>query len=197
MNVTRGYGLFETVLSDLRAKKADSLIPEALRHGKVVDIGCGVTPNFLLKTQFSLKTGIDSVLRDDIANFEGIELLSQNFFKDPFIALESNSVQAVTMLAVFEHILPAKLPPLIHEIYRILEPGGYFILTVPAGWTDPILKTLARLRLISPDEIFDHKDTYNRGDVKKIIQLSGFSEDLIEIGLFEMGMNIWARAKKS
>ena len=131
MNVTRGYGLLETVLSDLRAKKANSLIPEALRHGKVVDIGCGVTPNFLLKTQFSLKTGIDSVLRDDIANFEGIELLSQDFFKDPLIALESNSVQAVTMLAVFEHILPAKLPPQIHEIYRILEPGGYFILQFP------------------------------------------------------------------
>jgi Methylase involved in ubiquinone/menaquinone biosynthesis len=36
------------------------------------------------------------------------------------------------MLAVFEHIEPFKIENSLKEIYRILKPGGRFILTTPA-----------------------------------------------------------------
>jgi len=70
------------------------------------------------------------------------------------------------------------------------------ILTVPAGWTDPILKFLARIGLLSATEVFDHKDTYSKNDVIKRLIKAGFPLQGIEAGYFELGMNIWCAARK-
>ncbi len=49
-NVTRGYGLLERFLAKKRAKMANEIIPLALRTGRILDIGCGPFPYFLLNT---------------------------------------------------------------------------------------------------------------------------------------------------
>jgi len=194
--VTRGYGVLEEFLASLRAKKADSLIPEHLRSGKIVDIGCGTTPYFLANTTFSKKIGIDTVRTEDFLTSDGITLKSQDFFNIPELELESASVSVVAMLAVFEHIEAKPLEILLRETHRILIPGGHMILTVPAGWTDPILKFLAQIRLLSATEVFDHKDTYSKNDVVKHLVQAGFPLQGIEAGYFELGMNIWCAARK-
>ena len=38
---TRGHGLLEPLLARLRARQANSLIPDHLRQGRILDIGCG------------------------------------------------------------------------------------------------------------------------------------------------------------
>ena len=58
-NVTRGTGLLEGFLSEQRAKLANKKIPSELRSGKILDIGCGSYPNFLISTNFNIKYGLD------------------------------------------------------------------------------------------------------------------------------------------
>jgi len=61
---------------------------------------------------------------------------------------DDNSLDVVTILAVLEHIEIDKLNNTLKEFYRILKPNGLYILTIPVGWTDFILRSLANLRLI-------------------------------------------------
>ena len=45
--MTRGKGLLEPMLADLRAQRANKLIPSTSRTGRILDIGCGTYPYFL------------------------------------------------------------------------------------------------------------------------------------------------------
>src|SRR5262249_50924979 len=56
---TRGTGKLEGFLAGRRARMADELIPERCREGRVLDIGHGSTPSFLIQTRFRERHGID------------------------------------------------------------------------------------------------------------------------------------------
>lgn len=64
------------------------------------------------------------------------------------------------MLAVVEYLDPGKLSLLVKEIYRVLAPGGVFIMTTPASWIDGLLKSMSRLGLVSKEEIDEHTFAY-------------------------------------
>lgn len=51
-NVTRGYGLLEYFLAIQRTKIANKFIDGAHRNGRILDIGCGSYPIFLLTSKF-------------------------------------------------------------------------------------------------------------------------------------------------
>jgi hypothetical protein len=53
LNVTRGSGLFERFLADKRISLANKLIPDSHWQGRILDIGCGEFPYFLLNMTFS------------------------------------------------------------------------------------------------------------------------------------------------
>jgi SAM-dependent methyltransferase len=103
---------------------------------------------------------------------------------------------AVTMLAVFEHLRKERLPLILDEVRRVLRSGGVVVLTTPAGWTEPILNTLARLGLISAVEIDEHQDTYDRAAVLGYLHAAGFTPDRVRAGSFELGMNLWFAATR-
>ncbi len=196
-NVTRGYGVAEGLLAKLRGKKANSLIPQSAREGKILDIGCGVVPYFLLNTDFAVKHGLDPAVKT--GTFEGEKDLHLRRFDitgSPALPYPDSTFDAVTMLAVFEHIEPAKLPDVCAEILRILKDGGVFILTTPAAWTDPLLRLLAKLRVLSPEEIADHKDVYTARKIRRILMQAGFHGEKIKTGHFELGLNLWCSAGK-
>jgi hypothetical protein len=58
---TRGYGVLENFLSRQRSNVANRLIPDSLRRGKILDIGCGTFPLFLNKVAVKEKYAIDKV----------------------------------------------------------------------------------------------------------------------------------------
>ncbi|MHB8158152.1 MAG: hypothetical protein ACYDEQ_12275 [Desulfocucumaceae bacterium] len=53
---------------------------------------------------------------------------------------------------------------------------------------------MAGMRLVSPEEINEHKDTFSRPKIRVLLETAGF--DRVETGYFEMGLNLWARATK-
>ena len=125
-----------------------------------------------------------------------IRLISLDIEKEGPIPFEDEYFDVVTMLAVFEHIDPKRLPNILAEIYRILKFGGIYIMTTPTAWTDNLLKLLAKLRLVSPVEIEEHKSAYNHDQLRSLFQNANFAKERLRFGYFEMFMNIWAVATK-
>lgn len=196
---TRGYGLLEGYLAKQRSRTADKLIPSYLRKGRILDIGCGTYPSFLKRIEFDEKYGLDKVVRDDqkkqFQNYN-ITLLNIDLDKDYLSHFDNEYFNIVTVLAVFEHIEQVNLRKLLKEIYRVLRPGGMYIMTTPAKWTDKLLRLLARLRLGSPVEIGEHKAAYDHNRISSLFQDAGFSKDKLKLGYFEVFMNIWTVGTK-
>ncbi|MEW6682868.1 MAG: class I SAM-dependent methyltransferase [Nitrospirota bacterium] len=196
---TRGFGFLEGFLARQRARMANQLIPQLHRGGRLLDIGCGAHPYFLFHTQFREKYGVDQVVSEALAA-ECVEsktyLISFDIHRSEALPFKNQFFDVVTMLAVFEHVEPRRLPTLLGEVYRVLRPGGIFILTTPAAWTDYLLKTMAKLRLVSPVEIEDHKDTYTHSKIAEYLEASNFRREKSQFGYFEFRMNLWASSQR-
>ena len=196
---TRGSGLLETFLSRWRVRKALSLMPDSKAGGRVLDVGCGSNPVFLSMLRGFEAHGIDKSLSDEMVSASGrrgIFLINHDFSTSGTIPYGSGHFSVVTMLAVFEHLEHGVLDSVLAETYRVLEPGGVFIMTTPAWWTDPLLRTMARVGLVSSEEIDEHVDAYDHKDIFDFLHRAGFQERDIELGWFQLFMNNWGRAFK-
>ncbi len=154
-NVTRGYGLLEEFLSKKRAKMVNTLIPYTRRSGRILDIGCGNYPLFIMTTLFSEKYGLDKVVQHNDYKYFAKDKITINNYDietEDIIPFKEGFFDVVTMLAVIEHIEPNRMAKLLKEIYRILIPGGMYILTTPAAWTDNLLRLMAKLRIVSSNQ---------------------------------------------
>lgn len=190
--VTRGHGLLESFLSRMRANKANSLIPDRLRKGTVLDIGCGSFPYFLTHTEFEQKFAVDQ-LAPSVPD-ESITWHVRNLNETPSLPFDDGSLSVITLLAVAEHIQPESLAGILKEAYRVLKPGGRVILTTPAGWTDGLLKFMARVGLVSSEEIDEHVIGYTKPLLAEQLERAGFTT--FKVGTFEFGLNLWAMAER-
>lgn len=197
--VVRGYGPLDMFLAEQRYKTARKQMRFAQQKERILDIGCGSYPFFLMSVDFSEKYGMDKIVQTNKKvhkESHGITLINYDFENEENLPFESDFFDAVTALAVFEHIEPGNLVRLHKEIYRILKPGGMYIMTTPAFWTDSLLRFLAKLRLISDVEIKDHKGSYNQVAISSILQEANFQKSKLRFGYFELFMNSWATAAK-
>lgn len=92
--------------------------------GRVLDIGCGEFRGY----EGLFKPYVDEYLCLDRMQKESIDICSDCYN----IPLENNSFDTVLSTQVLEHLeSPNKM---ISESYRLLKPGGLFIMTVPMTW---------------------------------------------------------------
>jgi ubiquinone/menaquinone biosynthesis C-methylase UbiE len=173
----------EPILRSLRVKKVISHIPPS---SNVLDIGCGVSANFLMSISPYISQGYGIDFKVD-TNIDARNITLKQIFLDDKLPFLDNSFQVVTMLAVLEHIENDR--EILTEIYRVLEPNGKLIITVPSTLSQPILEFFAyRLKIISEDEIKDHKRYYNREKLQQVlIKDVGFRK--FEHHYFQLGMN--------
>jgi len=195
--MTRGKGLLEPLLADLRAQRANKLIPSTLRAGRILDIGCGSYPYFLAHTSFAEKFAIDQLpLPEKTASDLKIESFTLDLEIEPRLPFENDYFEAVTLLAVVEHLDPALMAKLFKEVYRVLKPGGMVILTTPAAWSDGLLKFMASINLVSAEEIHEHAYAYTLPLLGWYFGQAGFEMTKTKFGYFELMLNMWATAQK-
>jgi SAM-dependent methyltransferase len=194
--VTRGRGLLEGFLAKQRARRADSLIAEGFRAGRILDIGCGSYPAFLMTTKFAERHGLDRLPLAGVQPRPGVRLVEHDIANDTGLPFEDGFFDVVTMLAVFEHLETSTLSRLLLEVRRVLRPGGVYVMTTPTRWTERLLKAMASLGLVSHEEVGEHKAQYSRREVASLLLSAGFNRSHIRHGTFELGMNLWAVAEK-
>jgi SAM-dependent methyltransferase len=194
LRITRGFGLLESFLARQRARVANHLIPEDLRSGRILDIGCGTYPYFLSHTYFEEKFAIDQLINPQ--SFSNINWHSLDLNVDPHLPFEEEYFSAITMLAVAEHLSPTSLVSLFQEVHRVLRPEGMLILTTPAAWSDGLLRFMARIHLVSPEEIKEHIFVYTLPLLGWYFGKAGFGMEKVKFGYFEFHLNLWATATR-
>lgn len=173
------------------------MIPEVLRTGRILDIGCGSYPAFLSKTRFGERYGLDRVVAlADVTDLD-LKLVMHDIADRRGLPFESTFFDVVTMLAVFEHLELPTLQGLLREICRVTRPGGVFVMTTPVRWTETILKVMSHLHLVSNEEVNEHQALYSHGEIVTLLVEAGFERSNVRHGTFELGMNLWAVAEKS
>ena len=191
---TRGHGLLEPMLARLRARRANRLIPEELRTGRILDVGCGSYPYFLSHTSFREKLAVE---RQRPASPTGdIRWCELDLNTTPELPFPDAHLDVVTMLAVVEHLDPESLEKLFADIHRVLRPGGRLVVTTPASYSDGLLKVMARLGLVSAEEIDEHVFAYTKPLLGWYFGRAGFARDRVRFGTFEAGLNLWATADR-
>lgn len=191
---TRGYGILEPWLARMRARQANRLLPAHLRSGRILDVGCGSQPYFLAHTSFKEKFAIDQLAPPAVfpeIHWHTLDL--NHLVRLPF---ETGFFQAITMLAVIEHLSPSSLVELFSEAHRILAPGGMVVLTTPAAWSHNLLQLMAHINLVSAEEIEEHKYSYTLPLLGWYFGHAGFSMEKTRFGYFEFRLNLWATAER-
>lgn len=183
-------------LARQRSRQANRLIPESARSGRILDVGFGSFPLFLSNTHFSERYGVDREVPPGMVNESHLHLIAHDLEHNRQLPFQNDFFSVVTMLAVFEHLDRPVLLDLLREINRVVVPGGIFVMTTPADWTAGILRALSRMTLVSGDEVGEHRDQYSRVRILELLIQGGFERELIELGSFEMGMNLWSRARR-
>lgn len=194
-SLTRGEGLLENFLAKQRSRKANSFISREQRKGRVLDVGCGSYPYFLVSTKFEEKYGIDPSVNANFVKNQRIYLSKTDVSKKK-LPFKDNFFDVVTMLAVFEHIDQNKLKFVLEEIKRVLKKNGNLIITTPSPWADKLLHLMANFGLISSEEIHEHKHNHSGGRIIDILVKAGFKKGNIDNGYFEIYMNMWFTASK-
>jgi 2-polyprenyl-3-methyl-5-hydroxy-6-metoxy-1,4-benzoquinol methylase len=192
MGVTRGYGLLEPFLAHQRARQANKLIKPSIRQGRILDIGCGSDPYFLAHTLFKEKFAIEQLPVSDPK--QDISWFTLDLNDNPNLPFEDGFFNVVTMLAVVEHLNPKMMVDLFMECRRVLTPNGMVVLTTPSAWSNRLLRIMARLRLVSKEEIDDHVYGYTLPLIGWYFGAAGFEMEKVNFGYFEFGFNMWAVA---
>jgi SAM-dependent methyltransferase len=96
--------------------------------GKLLDIGCGSKPYCQL-----FSPGVKEYVGLDFKKTAGDRISHADVIGSALdLPFANNSFDTVLSTEVLEHIpLPGKM---LKEIYRVLRPGGYIILTAPLFW---------------------------------------------------------------
>jgi ubiquinone/menaquinone biosynthesis C-methylase UbiE len=134
------YGQF---ILERRYSLAKSYAPDAFaRGGFYLDVGCGNgAQTILFAKHFDAWMGVDvesdrlDEFRRELAQGE-YEVASKPhkilYYEGDRIPLEDNSVDVLTCIEVIEHTRNDSAT--IHELQRVLKPGGTAIITVPNKW---------------------------------------------------------------
>ena len=193
---TRGYGLLERYLAERRFRQAEALLGPLSANSRLLDVGCGIYPAFLLRQECEVRCGIDREIADELQShpFGQVQLLQCDFEKDIKLPFEEAAFDVATMLAVVEHLEAGALPALMAEVRRVLRPGGRLVLTTPSGWCHALLRGLATIHVVSPVEIAEHKSVYARSRLRELLAEAGFDPAATKVGYFECLANSWVLA---
>ena len=150
---------------------------------RVLDVGCAEGALFRqLRDRVREGVGIDSGLRERVVQ-DRYQLLPGRF---PDALTGSQAFDAITLLAVLEHVPPAQQPSLARACAQWVVPGGHLIVTVPGPLVDPILDVLLFLRLIHGMALEQHYGFQPEG-TPGIFEPHGF--ELVRTSRFELGLN--------
>ncbi|MEO0224079.1 MAG: class I SAM-dependent methyltransferase [candidate division WOR-3 bacterium] len=186
MKITRGEGLLENFLAEQRYRIVKRILSSFKGRNRILDIGCGSYPKFLMSLDFKEKFGIDKYDYD--FNNYGVNFVKFDLEKNKVLPFEDNFFDVITALALIEHLEKNVVENLFFEAFRILKNKGIFIITTPSKISKPILELFSKIKIVSMEEVEEHKYYYEVSEIYKLFEMANFKN--INVKLFELGFNI-------
>jgi SAM-dependent methyltransferase len=167
----------------LQRRRIAKAIPRIPAGGHVLDVGCADGSLFRqASTLIGSGLGIDPDQPSDWPS--GPYEFRRGTFPD---ALDGAAgFDAITMLAVIEHVPAEMLQKWFEKVAVLLNPGGRLIVTVPAPFVDRLLDIGIRLHLLHGMDTESHHGFDPRVLPEK---LSTSAMRLVEASRFELGLN--------
>jgi 2-polyprenyl-3-methyl-5-hydroxy-6-metoxy-1,4-benzoquinol methylase len=167
----------------LRNRRIAQVKPYIPRGSRLLDIGCGDGALIIgLAGHLGPSVGIEPRLAGP-ARGVGYELVPGRFPDD---VPSGEKFDAITMLAVLEH-LPPDVQALLPEAFdALLNPSGRLIITVPSPRVDHILHVLLRLRLIAGIAVHEH---YGFQPAQTLNMFAAPRYALLKRKRFQLGLN--------
>ncbi|HYD35018.1 MAG TPA: methyltransferase domain-containing protein [Vitreimonas sp.] len=178
---------FEPLFQELRLWKVGPYIPADC---VLVDLGCDEEMTLLKRWQPKLTKGIGIDIVVEPQQIDNIEIIQADITQR--LPLKSNTADVVTMLAVLEHLPNPE--QVLKEAFRILKPGGIFLVTVPSAHSQPLLEMLAKINVVRQEMVDQHHNYFTHQQLHHITAAAGFDEIFIES--WELGCNTFMRATK-
>jgi 2-polyprenyl-3-methyl-5-hydroxy-6-metoxy-1,4-benzoquinol methylase len=169
----------DSVLQLWRIRKAAPYIP---RGAHVLDIGCSDGALFrVLGGRIASGVGIDTApVPDDHGSFRFIQGYA------PEALPRGDRYDAITMLAVLEHIPPDAQRDLAASCVSLLRPRGLIVCTVPSPKVDSLIHLGQRLRILEGMAEHEHFG-FEPADTVRLFTESGFA--LRRARRFQLGLN--------
>jgi SAM-dependent methyltransferase len=184
----RKSALLEPLLASLRLRRISKHVPLG---AVAADFGCGPEAANLLRMSAHIARGIGIDLTADKAEFGNVSVLPGNLCES--VPLLDASMDCVISLAVIEHV--DSPPHMLAQAFRVLKPGGLLLMTNPTPRAKPVLEFLSyKLRIVSKDQIIDHKHYIGRREMEGLLATGGFVN--VRCRTFQLGMNLFTRAQK-
>ncbi len=170
----------DRILQRWRIAKAARWIKPGAR---LLDIGCADGAIFqFLSDRISSGIGIDPNVKKESSIGRG--RMVSGFF--PNDLPEHEPFDAITLLAVLEHIPSTSQPNLAAECAKYLKPGGKLIITVPSPLVDQILKVLKAIKIVDGMSLEEHYG-YHPNQTAEIFGNARLR--LIKHHRFQLGLN--------
>ena len=181
---TKNFNALDNFIARYRLNKIVNFISD---HDVVLDFGCGHQGYLLNYIQGKIKKGFG--LDPETGNKQEKNLVFKKYIfnstsKLPF---KNKEIDKIVMLAVLEHIEINEVVYLFKEFKRILKKDGLIVLTTPTPLSKPILEFMSLIRIISREEIMDHKKYYWKKDIQIIADKTGLK--LVSYSFFQLGLN--------
>ncbi len=170
----------DRLLQRWRIGKADRWIRP---NSRLLDIGCDDGAIFVqLEQKLAPSIGVDPGIENDRKVGKG-QLIRGLF---PEALPDDSPFDAVTMLAVLEHIPKDSQEQMARDIARFLKPGGRLIITVPSPLVDHVLVVLRFLRIVDASTLDEHFG-YRPSQTPQLFGSAGLH--LLKAGRFQLGLN--------
>lgn len=181
--------ILEKFLSIMRFNQALKYVQ---KNDIVADIGCGYHGYLLSSIADKIKKGIGYDLSVSKLNLpKNIFLKQVNINKK--IDSKKNYFDTVIALAILEHVENPVF--FIKRLKSLLKKNGKIVITTPHRRGKKLLEFLSyTLKMVSTDEISDHKNYFDEKKLQKLLLQNGFR--IIKIKTFEFGVNLLAVAQK-
>jgi len=166
----------------LQRWRINKVRPYLSQGSRVLDIGCfdGVLSKQV--TGLGEYVGIDPDTESQVQN-EKAQIIKGWFPND---LPDARPFDAITMLAVLEHIPTEQQKPFAENCAKYLKAGGYLLITVPSPIVDRILDVLMFLKIVDGMETEQHYG-FDVRQTPSIFSSAGLR--LIAARKFQVGLN--------
>ncbi len=171
--------LLDRLLQRWRIARASAWLPDG---ATVLDVGCADGALFRQLRRLGPGLGVEPTL--DAPRTVGRSELRPGLVPDA--VPPGRTFDAVTMLAVLEHVPTMAQHSLAAACAALVRPGGLVVITVPAPAVDRVLAVLRFLRLVDGMSLEEHFG-FEPDDVPRIFAAPSW--ELVRRQSFQLGLN--------